>query len=87
MTQETTAAGCLFVPFYDKKGGLSVCKLLGISRTTAKEVERTAADFPKPIIFSPTCKRYRLADVQAWAEAKRGADLTRERGFSGEAAR
>lgn len=64
-----------FIPFFDKRGGLSVCKVLNISKTTAKNLERNLSDFPKPITFSPTCQRYKLADVLAWADGKRGADL------------
>jgi predicted DNA-binding transcriptional regulator AlpA len=64
-----------YIPLYDKNGGMSVCTVLSLSRTKVRELAKQAADFPQPIQYSPTCLRYKLADVLSWADAQRGKNL------------
>lgn len=54
-----------------------VCALLSVSRVTVWQWRRRKSNpFPAPVMLSPTCPRWREADVRQWlakAEQRRAA--------------
>ena len=63
----------LYIPIGGKQDEESVLSLLNVSRTTFARIRHRFADFPKPIVYSKSCVRYKKADVLAWMESKKGA--------------
>lgn len=60
-----------YVPLSSKKGGLSVSFLLGVSPSTVKRIIKRDCSFPRPIIVSSNCHRYKVEQVIAWADGRR----------------
>lgn len=54
------------------EGENTVLALLNVSRTTFARIRQRCPDFPKPVIYSRSCVRYKKADVLAWLESKKG---------------
>lgn len=44
----------------------------GVHRTTPWRWAKTDPGFPEPVILSPGCTRWKLADLEAWEAAKCG---------------
>lgn len=62
-----------YIPISGKHGEESVLSMLNVSRSTFARIRQRFADFPKPIVYSRSCVRYKKADVLAWMEGKKGA--------------
>lgn len=63
----------LYIPIRGKRGEESVLSLLNVSRSTFARIRHRFEDFPKPIVYSKSCVRYKKADVLDWIESKKGA--------------
>ena len=63
----------LYIPICGKNGEESVLSMLNVSRSTFARIRKRFEDFPKPIVYSRSCVRYKKADVLAWMESKKGA--------------
>lgn len=42
----------------------------GVNRVTIWRWRKTDPSFPAPVMLSPGCVRFRLADLEAWEAAK-----------------
>lgn len=45
----------------------------GVHRTTPWRWAKSDPAFPKPVVFSPGCTRWKLSAVEAWEASKVGA--------------
>lgn len=46
-----------------------LCAALGVGKTKRCELEKADPRFPKAVVFSPRCRRYRSSEVSAYVEA------------------
>ncbi|MEX3314613.1 helix-turn-helix transcriptional regulator [Sulfitobacter sp. PS-8MA] len=44
----------------------------GVHRSTPWRWAKTDENFPKPVMLSPGCTRWKLADLETWETAKKG---------------
>lgn len=61
----------------DLVDAVGVAELLSLSKATAVSVyQRRYDDFPAPVLASSagTCQFWHRADIEAWSDARRGAD-------------
>lgn len=49
---------------------IQIARRFGVHRTTPWRWVRSDPTFPRPIILSPGCTRWKLAEIEAW-EAQR----------------
>jgi prophage regulatory protein len=49
---------------------LEVARRYGVHRSTPWRWVKTDPAFPKPIVLSPGCTRWKLADLVAWEESR-----------------
>lgn len=52
---------------------LQIARRYGVHRTTPWRWVKANPDFPKPVVLSPGCTRWRFADIVAWEQAKESA--------------
>ena len=52
---------------------LQVARRYGVHRSTPWRWVKVNPHFPKPIVLSPGCTRWRLGDIVAWEQTKGGA--------------
>jgi prophage regulatory protein len=45
----------------------------GMHRSAVWRWVKTIPDFPKPVVLSPGCTRWKLADIVAWEQSKEKA--------------
>lgn len=50
-----------------------VARRYGVHRSTPWRWLKTDPDFPKPIILSPGCTRWKLSEIEAWEQSKGSA--------------
>lgn len=51
-----------------------VARRYGVHRSTPWRWLRSDPSFPRPVVLSPGCTRWRLGDLLAWEQSKTGAD-------------
>lgn len=49
---------------------IQVAKQFGVSRATIWRWAAKDPSFPKPVKLSPGCSRWKIEDVQKWAESR-----------------
>ncbi|AUQ51094.1 putative transcriptional regulator [Phaeobacter inhibens] len=49
---------------------MQVSARYGVHRSTPWRWAKTDPSFPEPVILTPGCTRWKLADLQAWEAAK-----------------
>lgn len=49
----------------------ALCKKLDVSRSTFFAHTRNMPGFPEPRKWSPKCVRWKVAEVEAWADAQK----------------
>ena len=52
---------------------LQVARRYGVHRSTPWRWVKATPHFPKPVVLSPGCTRWRLADTVDWEQAKDNA--------------
>lgn len=52
---------------------MHLSKRFGVHRTTIWRWVKADPEFPKPVILSAGCTRWKLADIVAWEQAKEKA--------------
>lgn len=52
----------------------AVARRYGVHRSTPWRWLRSDPSFPRPVVLSPGCTRWRLGDLLAWEKSKTGAD-------------
>ncbi|NDW46550.1 AlpA family phage regulatory protein [Ruegeria sp. PrR005] len=51
-----------------------VAERYDVHRTTPWRWAKTDPSFPKPVVLSPGCTRWRLADLEAWEQSREVAE-------------
>lgn len=49
---------------------LDLAARYGVHRSTPWRWTKTDPSFPRPVVLSPGCTRWRLSDIDAWERAK-----------------
>lgn len=63
-----------YIPIGGKYTGAdNVLTLLNVSRSTFQRLRQRCPDFPKPVIYSRSCIRFKRAEIVEWMESKKGA--------------
>lgn len=50
---------------------LDLASRYGVHRSTPWRWTKTDPIFPKPVVLSPGCTRWRMSEIDAWERAKR----------------
>jgi|TARA_R110000822_G_C15240366_1_gene486295 predicted DNA-binding transcriptional regulator AlpA len=43
-----------------------MAKIIGMSKSSIRSIMRTDDKFPKPIVFSPRIRRWKVSDIEKW---------------------
>ncbi|OOY12014.1 hypothetical protein BMG00_13160 [Thioclava marina] len=47
-----------------------VARICGVTRPTVDRWHRDRPDFPRKVLITPGCARFRVSDIEAWLESR-----------------